>query len=100
MNKLNILGIDFEDWYHPELIQKSLTNEKKIPKVIQGIEKILDLLRVNDTLATFFVVGELLEYQPDLIDKIISSGHEIGFHTMHHKKLDLMSPVITSTDGL
>tara|TARA_B100000929_G_scaffold252633_1_gene213129 strand:+ start:31 stop:855 length:825 start_codon:yes stop_codon:yes gene_type:complete len=89
---LNILGIDFEDWYHPELIQKSLTNEKKIPKVIQGIEKILDLLRVNDTLATFFVVGELLEYQPDLIDKIISSGHEIGFHTMHHKKLDLMSP--------
>ena len=69
---MNILGIDFEDWYHPELIQKSLTNEKKIPKVIQGIEKILDLLRVNDTLATFFVVGELLEYQPDLIDKIIS----------------------------
>ena len=28
---MNILGIDFEDWYHPELIAKSLTNEKKIP---------------------------------------------------------------------
>jgi len=88
---LNILGIDFEDWFHPELIQRSLTTEKKIPKVIQGIEQILDLLRKNDTLATFFVVGELLEYKPELIDNILSNGHEIGFHTMHHKKLDLMS---------
>ena len=89
---MNILGIDFEDWYHPELIQKSLTIEKKIPKVIQGIKQILDLLQKNDTLATFFVVGELLEYKPQLIDDILSNGHEIGFHTMHHKKLDLMSP--------
>ncbi len=88
---MNILGIDFEDWFHPELIQRSLTTEKKIPKVIQGIEQILDLLRKNDTLATFFVVGELLEYKPELIDNILSNGHEIGFHTMHHKKLDLMS---------
>ena len=26
---LNILGIDFEEWFHPELIQQSLTTEKK-----------------------------------------------------------------------
>ena len=70
---MNILGIDFEDWYHPELIQRSLTTEKKIPKVIQGIEQILDLLRKNDTLATFFVVGELLEHKPELIDNILSN---------------------------
>lgn len=89
---LNLLGIDFEDWYHPELIQKSLTSEKKTPSVINGLDKILNLLEKHETLATFFVVGELLEYKPDLIDKIISSGHEIGFHTMSHKKLDSMNP--------
>jgi len=89
---MNLLGIDFEDWYHPELIQKSLTTEKKIPSVINGLEKILNLLEKHDTLATFFMVGELLEYKPDLIDKILSSGHEIGFHTMTHKKLDSMTP--------
>ena len=88
---MNILGIDFEDWYHPELIQKSVINEKKIPTVINGIDKILNLLQKHETTATFFVVGELLEFQPDLIDKIISSGHEIGFHTMTHKKLDQMT---------
>ena len=86
---MNFLGIDFEDWYHPQLIKENLPLEKKLePKVIQGIDKILDWLRQNDTLATFFVVGELLEYEPELLDKIIENDHEIGFHTMHHNRLD------------
>jgi|TARA_B100001540_G_scaffold88882_1_gene80424 polysaccharide deacetylase family protein (PEP-CTERM system associated) len=86
MNK-NLLGIDFEDWFHPQLIQKYLKDEKLEPKVIDGIEKILELLRKNETNATFFVVGDLLELRPELLDKILENGHEIGFHTMHHTRL-------------
>ena len=85
---MNILGIDFEDWYHPELIKKNIKNEKHNPTVINGIDKILDLLRKHETLATFFVVGELLEIKPEIFDKIIQNGHEIGFHTMYHDRLD------------
>ena len=85
---MNLLGIDFEDWYHPELIQKVLTNEKRMPTVIKGIDKIIDWLNHHDIYATFFVVGELLEAEPELLDKIVGSGHEIGFHTMHHTRLD------------
>ncbi|MEX0861725.1 polysaccharide deacetylase family protein [Nitrosopumilus sp.] len=84
---MNLLGIDFEDWYHPELIQRNLGNEEKEPTVINGIDKILNWLNKNETLATFFVVGELLEFKPELIDKILSNGHEIGFHTMYHNNL-------------
>ncbi len=86
MNK-NLLGIDFEDWFHPELIKKYLKDDEKEPKVINGIGKILELLRKNDTSATFFVVGELLEFEPEILDKILENGHEIGFHTMHHTRL-------------
>ncbi|MEM3143900.1 MAG: polysaccharide deacetylase family protein [Candidatus Nitrosotenuis sp.] len=86
---MNLLGIDFEDWFHPQLVQKYTSGMKKEPQVIKGIDKILDLLRVNDTYATFFVVGELLEYDPTLLDKIINNGHEIGFHTMYHDRLDI-----------
>ena len=85
---MNILGIDFEDWYHPELIKQNIDNKKHSPSVINGIDKILDLLRKHETFATFFVVGELLEIQPDIFDKIIENDHEIGFHTMHHDRLD------------
>ena len=87
---MNLLGIDFEDWFHPELIQKILTNEEKKPKVIQGIDKIIEWLNRHNTYATFFVVGELLEYEPEILDKIIENGHEIGFHTMHHTRLDTL----------
>jgi polysaccharide deacetylase family protein (PEP-CTERM system associated) len=85
---LNILGIDFEEWFHPELIQNMLTNEKKPFKVINGLDKILELLRKCETSATFFMVGEILEKFPDVLDKILDGGHEIGFHTMHHSRLD------------
>ena len=85
---MNILGIDFEDWFHPELIQKSEFKIEKEPKVIEGIHKILELLRKKETKATFFVVGELLEYKPELLDLILENDHEIGFHTMKHDRID------------
>ena len=85
---MNILGIDFEDWFHPELIQKAKLKVEKEPKVIDGIQKILDLLQKKETKATFFVVGELLEYKPELLDLILENEHEIGFHTMTHNRMD------------
>ena len=85
---MNILGIDFEDWFHPELIQKHISSNNNKPKVIEGIDKILELLRMNDTKATFFVVGELLEFKPELLDMILENGHEIAFHTMKHDRID------------
>jgi len=85
---MNILGIDFEDWFHPELIQKYISKKDNQPKIIQGIDKILDLLRKKDTKATFFVVGELLEFKPELLDLILGNEHEIGFHTMKHTRID------------
>ncbi|MCV0411892.1 polysaccharide deacetylase family protein [Nitrosarchaeum sp.] len=84
---MNIIGIDFEDWFHPHLIKKHLTNEKKIPRIIDGIDKILELLRKTDTIATFFVVGELIEFRPEILDKILKNDHEIAFHSMYHDSL-------------
>ena len=85
---MNLLGIDFEEWFHPELIKKVLKNEIKSFEVVKGIDKILEFLRKHDTYATFFMVGEILEKFPDILDKILENGHEIGFHTMYHSRLD------------
>jgi len=85
---MNLLGIDFEEWYHPELISPHVKKEERRPIIVNSLHKILEWLRKNETYATFFVVGELLKVQPDLIDNILSEGHEIGFHTMTHTRLD------------
>ncbi len=89
MNK-NLLGIDFEEWYHIELIRKNLEQKKHEPTVTKGLDKILELLRKSDTKATFFVVGELLELFPNMIDRILENENEIAFHTMYHERLDDM----------
>ena len=35
---MNILGIDFEEWYHPELIKNHVKIDQRIPKVFKGID--------------------------------------------------------------
>ena len=54
----------------------------------KGIDKIIELLRKTETTATFFVVGEVLKSNPEILDKIIENEHEIGFHTMNHDRID------------
>jgi len=85
---MNILGIDFEEWFHPELIKNNIKDDQKIPKIFKGIDTILDLLNKHNISATFFVVGEILQHYPELLDKITSNDHEIAFHTMHHDRVD------------
>ena len=85
---LNLLGIDFEEWYHPQLVKPFVNHMKHEPKIIKGIERIIELLQKNETTATFFMVGELLEHKPDILDLIFENGHEIAFHTMTHSNLN------------
>ena len=56
--------------------------------MFQGLEKIIELLRKTDTTATFFVVGELLEHTPTILDLILDNEHEIAFHTRTHLNLN------------
>lgn len=72
-------------------MQPHLKSNRNKPQVCNGIDRIIDWLRKNETFATFFVVGEVLEFKPEILDKIIENGHEIAFHTMHHKRLDIMT---------
>jgi polysaccharide deacetylase family protein (PEP-CTERM system associated) len=47
----------------------------------------LRLLDKGNAVATFFVVGEIVEKHPDIIEKIIGEGHEIAFHGYYHEPL-------------
>jgi peptidoglycan/xylan/chitin deacetylase (PgdA/CDA1 family)/GT2 family glycosyltransferase len=49
--------------------------------------RILDVLRAHHVHATFFVVGTAAIDHPDLIQRIVAEGHEIGVHTLTHADL-------------
>ncbi len=47
-------------------------------------EKILDTLQKHGVPAAFFLVGNYLERNPDLVRRMVDQGHLVGNHTMHH----------------
>jgi len=47
-------------------------------------QKILDTLKKHNVPACFFLVGNYLETNPELVRSMVADGHIIGNHTMHH----------------
>ncbi|MGG4144310.1 polysaccharide deacetylase family protein [Paenibacillus algorifonticola] len=67
--------------------------------------EILDILKKKGIKATFFVVGVQVKKDPEVLQRIVDEGHEIGNHTTHHKDLTKLTKEqiwdeITTTDKL
>lgn len=68
-------------------------NEKKIYLTFDcgyengNMESILDALKQADVKAAFFLVGNYLETEPELVKRMAEEGHIIGNHTYHHKDM-------------
>jgi len=60
--------------------------------------QILDLLQKNGVKATFFLLGEKVEKYPDLVDRIMADGHEVGEHSYSHSHPWKCSPLRSITD--
>lgn len=51
--------------------------------------RLLDILREKQVKATFFVTGNMAQRSPNLIQRQIAEGHQVGSHTMAHKSFSL-----------
>ncbi len=66
---------------------------------------ILDILKEYDIKATFFVVGNMVEKNPDILQRVFDEGHQIGNHTYSHnykylysKKENFMNDIYKTED--
>ena len=55
-------------------------------------EKVLDLFKQMSIRATIFVVGDVAQKHPEIIEKAAQHGHEIGLHSHKHIPLELLNP--------
>lgn len=69
-----VVAITFDDGPHPE-----------------NTPRLLDMLKQRKIKATFYVVGDMVKYNPQILRRIIAEGHEIGNHTVRHDTLSRMS---------
>lgn len=79
----NSLSVDLESFVHRDLNLK-----KRIKKdngyTISATKYILDLFDKYNTKVTFFVLGEIYEWYPQIVEEIKQRGHEIGYHGHRH----------------
>ena len=54
-------------------------------------EKILDVLKKHEVKAAFFLVGNYMEKNADLVRRMAAEGHIVGNHTMHHPDMSKIS---------
>ena len=54
-------------------------------------EKILDILQKHQAPAAFFLVGNYMEKNADLVRRMVEEGHIVGNHTMHHPDMSKLS---------
>ena len=53
--------------------------------------QILDVLKAKEVPAAFFLVGNYIEKNPDLVRRMVNEGHTVGNHTMHHYDMSKLS---------
>lgn len=81
----------YNAWYAQD------TQEKKIYLTFDcGYENgntpaILAALKKHNVPATFFVVGNFLSDNPELVKQMIAEGHTVGNHTFHHPDMSKIS---------
>ena len=73
--------------------QIGATNSKKLALTFddgpdpQWTPQILDILKAKHVKATFFVIGENAEAYPQLVQRMVAEGHDVGNHTFTHPNL-------------
>ena len=104
------ITVDIEDWYHipsvtgsPFSVYRDTTEffqrwDERYDYLTEPTGTVLDLLDEFKVRATFFIVGDVIEHYPGLVETIAERGHEIGCHGLHHScKIDpsTRKPLVT-----
>lgn len=70
----NMIALTFDDGPHPIFTPQ-----------------ILDILARYNVKATFFAVGHQMMKYPDLVERMLAEGHEVGSHTYSHVNISSVS---------
>jgi len=105
--------IDLEDWYHippvcgsPSSVYRD-TNEfftkwgHKYDYLSEPTYRVLDILDNFNIISTFFVVADVIEHYPGLVESIVERGHELACHGLDHSTkihYKTKQPLINSHD--
>ena len=92
---VNALTIDVEDYFQVSAfapyIQRSDWDAREC-RVERNVGRILDMLKAQNTHATFFTLGWIAQRYPHLVRRIADEGHEVASHGFGHERVSDLTP--------
>src|SRR6266404_9422194 len=82
----------FNDTATTEIYTLSLHDALPICRVERNVDRILELLAERGIHATFFTLGWIAERYPQLVQRIVSGGHELASHGYAHERASALEP--------
>lgn len=92
MNMYLVKSPQLLKWYYPSLVWNKARNNKviyltfddgPIPDVTDFVLKTLNSFQAK---ATFFCIGDNIYKHPEVFQRLLSAGHQVGNHTQNHLK--------------
>lgn len=75
-----LLVCDFEEFSLPWDFGKKISEKLMLEKSYEGIQRVLNLIKIHHIKMTFFVTEKIAKVYSDLLKQLIASGHEVGLH--------------------
>jgi polysaccharide deacetylase family protein (PEP-CTERM system associated) len=81
----NILTVDVEEAFHRNDLRLSRRQRGLLGgRVVEQTERLVSLLKAAHQGGTFFVLGEVAEQYPELVQRLAAGGFELGLHGYSH----------------
>ena len=91
-------GLRYYKFMHGDLTKKEIALTFDDGPHPQFTPQLLKILWRNHVKATFFLVGEMAQKYPDLVEDEAKAGHSIGNHTYHHVNLTKIPEQYVATE--
>lgn len=107
------VSVDLDEWYHARWVTGAALSRWPQPAdffrevygsdgprgdIVRPTETILELFAAAGVRATFFILGEVAGFYPDLVRRIAGRGHEIACHGMRHVDLWEYAPASLASE--
>ena len=102
-----MLSVDLDEWYHcrwatgsprarwkdtATFFKEHYGSDRPAGELREPTERVLALFDRLGVRGTFFILGEVARFYPDLVKEIAARGHEVACHGFHHVDVDLLGP--------
>ena len=90
---MNFLTFDIEEWFHANYETIDFNDYNPLSTNLESnVDRLIDLCAKHNVKATCFVLGSVAKNKPQIVQKLLSNGHEIASHGYGHQLVYNMEP--------